>query len=276
MNKMKKYLFLLLISISSNVVFSQFLAGFSFEDNICVGSCINFTDTTSGDPVIWNWDFGTGASILTSTDQNPSNVCFNTAGVYSIQLTATNTAGVSTSTNNSITVHESPTVIAEHDTIIDLGGASNLTAASPDIGTVLWTPNTFYIDCDTCSSTFAKPEITTDYIVVFTSPNGCTAEDTISVEVNFVEGLGVPQSFSPNGDGQNDILLVKGFGFEEMLFRVYNRYGELVFESNNQADGWDGVYKNKIVNPGVFAWTIDYTLLNQAKGQLTGNVTLIR
>lgn len=273
---MKKYLFLLFITISSHSLFSQFLAGFSFEDNICVGSCINFTDTTSGDPVIWNWDFGTGASILTSTDQNPSNVCFNTAGVYSIQLTATNAAGVSTSTNNSITVHESPTVVAEHDTIIDLGGVVNLNAVSPDIGTVLWTPNTFYIDCDTCASTFAKPEVSTDYIVVFASPNGCTAEDTVSVVVNFIEGLGVPQAFSPNGDGQNDILLVKGFGFEEMLFRVYNRYGELVFESNNQADGWDGIYKNKIVNPGVFAWTIDYTLLNNEKGQLTGNVTLVR
>ena len=252
------------------------IAGFSFQDNICAGSCIDFTDTTSGNPVSWSWDFSTGATPISSTDQNPTGICFNTAGVYSIQLTVTDAGGTSVSTTNSITVFDNPTVSAELDTLIDLGGQADLIATSPNIGDFLWTPDTYYIDCDTCATTYAQPQLNTDYIVVFTDPNGCTAQDTVKVDVNFIEGIGVPQAFSPNGDGHNDQLVVKGFGIEKMSFKIYNRYGQLVFESDDQEHGWDGNFKGKEENPGVFVWTLEYRLLNNSSGILKGNTTLIR
>lgn len=252
------------------------VAGFSFADNICVGSCIDFTDTTSGNPVSWSWDFSSDGTPLSSTDQNPTNICFNTAGVFSIQLTVTDAGGTSVSTTNSITVFDVPTVTAVLDTLIDLGGEAELIATSPNIGTYLWTPNTYYIDCDTCASTYAQPQLNTDYIVIFTDPNGCTAEDTVYVTVNFIEGIGVPQAFSPNGDGNNDQLVVKGFGIDQMNFKIYNRYGQLVFESQDQEHGWDGNFKGKEENPGVFVWVLEYRLLNNSSGILKGNTTLIR
>jgi len=252
------------------------IAGFSFQDDICVGDCITFTDTSSGNPVSWLWDFGSNATPSTSTDQDPGTVCFNTVGVQQVQLTITDAGGSSVSATNNLTVHDVPTVYAELDTVIDLGGNVDLIAVSPNFGNYQWTPDTYYIDCDTCATTFATPALDVDYIVIFTDPNGCTAQDTVHVIVNFIEGIGVPQAFSPNGDGHNDLLVVKGLGIDKMVFKIYNRYGELVFESHEQTFGWDGTYKGKDENPGVFTWVLEYHLLNGSAKVVSGNTTLIR
>jgi gliding motility-associated-like protein len=264
-------------NISINVIDCEpMVAGFSYPDNICVGSCITFTDTTSGFPQSWSWDFGPDVTPSTSIVQNPETVCFNIPGVYDIQLTVTDGVGDAFSTTNSITVIESPTILAELDTLIDLGGYAELISVSPNIGNYLWTPDTYYIECDTCSSTIASPYLDTDYIVVFTDLNGCTAQDTVKVEVTFIEGIGLPQAFSPNGDGHNDQLVVKGLGIAQMNFKIYNRYGQLIFETKDQNHGWDGSFKGKDENPGVFVWVLDYELLNGTRNIAKGTTTLIR
>jgi gliding motility-associated-like protein len=258
------------------------VAGFSYPDNICVGDCITFTDTTSGTPISWAWDFGGGATPNTSTDQNPT-ACFLTAGTYDIQLTVSDAQGNNSSVTNQISVFDLPSVTAttvanQSDTIIDIGGFADLMAAGSGPGTFLWTstPDDGEIDCDTCSSTFARPEVDTDFLVTFTDANGCQMTDTVFVIVNFIEGIGVPQAFSPNGDGNNDILFVKGYGIQQMNFKVYNRYGELVFEASDQNIGWDGKFKNRDENPGVFVWVLEYTFITGNGGVLKGNTTLVR
>jgi len=264
-------------SVTINVsVCAPMIAGFSFQDDICLGDCITFTDTSSGTPIDWQWDFGSNATPQTASGQDPGTVCFNTVGIHQIQLTITDAGGTSVSVTNNLTVHDIPTVTAELDTTIDLGGSVDLIATSPNFGNYQWQPDTYFIDCDTCATTFATPEQNVDYIVVFTDPNGCTAQDTVSVTVNFIFGIGVPQAFSPNGDGNNDLLVVKGLGIDRMIFKIYNRYGQLVFESTEQTHGWDGTFKGKDENPGVFVWVLEYHLLNGQAGILKGNTTLIR
>jgi gliding motility-associated-like protein len=71
-------------------------------------------------------------------------------------------------------------------------------------------------------------------------------------------------------------LVVKGLGIDKMVFKIYNRYGELVFESQEQTFGWDGTYKGKDENPGVFTWVLEYHLLNGTSKIISGNTTLIR
>jgi gliding motility-associated-like protein len=254
------------------------LPGFVFDDIICVGDCITFTDTTSGGPVEWNWSFGGlagGGDPLSSTEQNPL-ICFNTSGIFNIQLTVTNEFGETASTTKSITVFDVPTVTAEMDTIIDLAGTADLIAVGsiPD-GDYEWFPNDF-VACETCPITTANPPSDKLYTVVLTDVNGCTAEDTVRVYVNFIESLGVPSAFSPNGDGLNDILFVKGFGFEKVNFTVYNKYGELLFESSEQNIGWDGTYLGRPQNPGVFTWVVEYEFINGRSGLKKGNTTLMR
>lgn len=251
------------------------IAGFSYQDNICVNDCITLTDTTTGNPVSWAWDFGGGASPNTSTDQNPV-VCFNSSGTYNIQLTTTDAFGANSSTTNSISVFDVPNVTATLDSIIEIGGMAELLANGSGPGSYLWTPASGDIDCDTCSSTFARPEVSTTFTITFSDINGCKAQDTVMILVNFIEGIGVPQAFSPNGDGKNDILFVKGYGIVSMNFAVYNQYGQQVFETSDQNIGWDGKFHNKDENPGVFVWVLEYTLINGNGGNLKGNTTLIR
>lgn len=251
------------------------VAGFSYNDNICEGDCITFTDTTTGTPISWLWDFGGGATPNTSTDQNPV-VCFDASGTFNIQLTTSDAGGNTSSTTNSISVFALPTVTAELDSVIDIGGEVELLAAGSGTGHYAWTPAEGEIDCDTCSSTFAKPLVDTEFWVTFTDVNGCTATDSVRVFVNFIEGIGVPQAFSPNGDENNDILFVKGYGIDQLNFKVFNRYGQLVFETSDQNIGWDGKFKGRDENPGVFAWVLEYTFITGKSGVTSGNTTLIR
>lgn len=254
-------------------------AGFSYQDLLCEGDCITFTDTSSGDPASWLWvfggPFGGGIEPGSSADQNP-RVCFNTPGTFDVQLTVTNALGESSSTTHSITVFPAPTVFAEADTIIDLGGTAMLNAVgSLPVGDYSWNPED-YIDCESCASTPASPPEDMVYEVRFTDINGCYATDTVRVFVNFIEALGVPDAFSPNGDGVNDVLFVKGFGLEKMTLVIYNKYGELVFESREQNVGWDGTFRNRPENPGVFSWVLEYQFINGQGGVLKGTTTLVK
>ena len=86
----------------------------------------------------------------------------------------------------------------------------------------------------------------------------------------------VPNTFTPNSDGNNDMLLVRGLKLDEFYFAVYNRWGELVFETNDRTVGWDGKYKGRPADVGVFGWYLKVRCLNGQEAFKKGNVTLIR
>ena len=142
-----------------------------------------------------------------------------------------------------------------------------------------WTPIESISDPNE-QNTQAKPTRTTVYTV--TANDGvCVSSDTTKVVV--IEDwvcdfpyVFVPNAFSPNNDGENDILYVRGRPITKILFRVFNRWGEKVFESQNLNDGWDGTFKGKLLDPDVY----DYYLLVECQGGLSnqqqGNVTLLR
>lgn len=97
------------------------------------------------------------------------------------------------------------------------------------------------------------------------------------IEATFRGVVDVPNAFSPNNDGSNDILYVKGFGVEYLEFKVYNRWGELVFESNSLENGWDGIYKGRAQEQEVYTYTLEAWFENGTKTDLRkGNVTLLR
>lgn len=240
---------------------------------VCAGDCISFTDESTGDPTSWSWTFE-GGSPATSTEQNPSEICFDTPGSYDITLTVTNDNG-SDQTLTTINVLELPEIEGFGDTLIDLGGSAELEAQPIDPGFVFWEPAD-YLDCDTCLNVIASPVITTTYYPSVIGANGCIGEDTVVVAVNFEEIVEVPSAFSPNNDGVNDELHVLGIGIVNMEFRVFNRYGQLVFETEDIEDGWDGTMQGEPLNQGVFVWTLTYDLINGASGEKSGNVTLVK
>lgn len=86
----------------------------------------------------------------------------------------------------------------------------------------------------------------------------------------------IPNTFTPNGDGQNDILYVRGLKVDEVYFAVYNRWGEMVFETTDKTKGWDGIYKGRPADVGVFGWYLKVKCYNGEETFKKGNVTLIR
>ena len=118
------------------------------------------------------------------------------------------------------------------------------------------------------------------YIVVITDDKGCTNTDTVTIYVKNVTcvepELFVPNAFSPNGDGINDVIYVHGNTILEMHFVIYDRWGVKVFESNEPSFGWDGTYKNKKLTPAVFDYYAEITCYNKEKFFKKGNITLLK
>ncbi len=143
--------------------------------------------------------------------------------------------------------------------------------------TFLWTPDSF-INSNTVYNPTVNPEINTIYSVKVTDENGCSNSDSVLVKVDFSDKLFIrtPNAFTPNGDRLNDCFGVRSWGtINELDFRIYNRYGQIVFRTTNPNECWNGTFKGKLQNAGVYVYTI--------KGQTTceminlkGTVMLIR
>jgi gliding motility-associated-like protein len=125
----------------------------------------------------------------------------------------------------------------------------------------------------------AYPDRPTTYTAVATS-GACKEITTVSVEAYSAgcidNDVFVPNTFTPNGDGKNDILFVRGIKVDEVYFAIYNRWGEKVFDTNDKSKGWDGIYKGRPADVGVFGWYLKVKCINGEESFRKGNVTLIR
>jgi gliding motility-associated-like protein len=140
-----------------------------------------------------------------------------------------------------------------------------------------WEPQTG-LSCSNCANPVASPFITTVYQLTVTNPDGCSVNEQITVEVNNNLVLYVPNAFSPNGDGLNDILRVFGISVKNINFSIFNRWGEKVFsmETGDLTNGWDGTYHGKPLPPGVFVYYVDAEFDDGQRKQLKGSVTILR
>jgi gliding motility-associated-like protein len=142
-----------------------------------------------------------------------------------------------------IVVQQEP-FVPNLDTAVIIGEEVILNVASDDIATYNWFPN-YEIDCSNCSEVIVKPLEPTTYEVSVTDTASCFSL-TYDVFVDIIKKytVDVPKAFTPNNDGVNDLLFVKGWGIDELiLFRITNRYGEIVFETSDKNEAWDGTYK---------------------------------
>ena len=164
------------------------------------------------------------------------------------------------------------------DTIL-AGEFSQLTAISSGATNFSWTPPES-LNMDNIKDPMASPTETTDYQVVVTSSAGCEATVTVRVIVLNPEcalpNVFVPSGFTPNNDGNNDVFMVYGFIVESLHLMVFDRWGEKVFETQNQSTGWDGTYKGKVLPPDVYGYYVKVKCINGEEYTKKGNVTLIR
>jgi gliding motility-associated-like protein len=130
----------------------------------------------------------------------------------------------------------------------------------------------------------ASPQQATIYYVTVTDPAGCRNQDSIIIYTkNFIceePYIFVPNAFTPNNDGLNDLLYVRGNVITELYFAIYNRWGEKIFETTDQNIGWDGTFKGKALPPDAYGYYLRYKCVGQGPSDdyqhKKGNVTIIR
>jgi gliding motility-associated-like protein len=177
-----------------------------------------------------------------------------------------------------------PTATPVQDPItIPVGTSTNiLMNYTGDITSYNWLPTT-RLNCTNCPAPLANPQYTTKYTVEIADRHGCanTGEITIVV-VCGKENVFIPNTFSPNGDGRNEVFYPKGTGlFRVKSMRVFNRWGEIVFEkneftANDPSAGWNGMFKGKLASPDTYIYTMEILCENNTIIPVKGNVTLLR
>lgn len=182
-----------------------------------------------------------------------------------------------------IVVYPPPTVrILERNLTGMVGTRIRITTQSSEVTRWRWTPATG-LSCVDCP----EPEITisqsANYRVHVTNPGGCESSDEVKVEpICTGDGIFVPNTFSPNGDGRNDVFYPMGSGAASIKsFKIFNRWGEQVFErinikANDPSAGWDGTYKGKSLTPDVYVYLLVILCYNNQTIDMKGNVTLLK
>ncbi|MCS6990722.1 MAG: gliding motility-associated C-terminal domain-containing protein [Chitinophagales bacterium] len=147
--------------------------------------------------------------------------------------------------------------------------------ASP--GTYQWEPSTG-LSCAQCLNPTVNLLETTTYVLTVTDSLGCTATDSLTVWVGCAEQvIFIPNVFTPNGNGLNDVLYVRTTGVEDLVFfRIYDRWGKRIFETNSLDRGWDGRYNGQEMPAGTYLYEWQARCLNGELIQGFGNVTLLR
>ena len=140
---------------------------------------------------------------------------------------------------------------------------------------------TDFLKCMTCPEQtiqITEEVETIVYEVTYSDTLGCfTKTDKYNICVEDKYTVDVPSAFTPDGFGENDIVKVKGHGIKELIyFRIYNRWGELVFETNEISKGWDGVYKGNAQGVETFVYQAKVKFYNDQFGEKGGDITLIR
>lgn len=132
------------------------------------------------------------------------------------------------------------------------------------------------IDCADCASVNASPLETQTYTLSIVDEDGCTADTTFEIIVRNDQVFYVPSAFTPNGDGVNETFSVKSDGVVDFKFQIFDRWGNLVFETTDVNEEWDGTFRGSALPPDVFVYRVYADFLDKSSLRKKGSLTLIK
>ena len=248
----------------------------SSATSICDGSSVNLF--ANGAP-LYEWSPSIGLSSTTS-----ANVTARPRQNVTYQVIGRDLRGCFSDTMQiPVRVHPIPTVNAGPDVTTTINTPVDLVPTiSADVTSVTWYPtsNNFR---NIYPGITVKPTVTTDYTVEVENAGGCKAEDRIRVNVVYARAdVFVPNAFSPNGDGVNDVFYPRGTGIYRVRnLRIFNRWGEVVFErsgfqANDPNSGWDGRSRGARLNPDTYIYVMEIIADNSTTQVFKGDVTMLQ
>ncbi|MCH2083407.1 MAG: gliding motility-associated C-terminal domain-containing protein [Saprospiraceae bacterium] len=245
---------------------------FGADVSICKGESIEL-EVFGSDEVNWSPAIGLDCTSCTNPLASPEETI-----TYTIQ--AVTCGGALVETSLTVEVLEQPTIDAGTGQTITPGQSVDLAATGEwGDGQVQWDGPQGII-CQDCPRVSVSPASSSIYQASVSNQYGCLASDTIHIQLRLdcIKGdFFIPNTFSPNGDGTNEEFYITAYTSANLEYlRIYDRWGELMFETNDFNQRWDGTFRGKKLNPGVYVYYMRVKCPDEESYERFGNVTLIR
>ena len=265
------------ISVS---VYNNSTAGFSYQVGLgCARDTVSFINTSQY-ASSYTWYFGDGFSLTSAAGSIVHYYLpVHTTTSFIVQLDALNDKCASDSTTQVIDLGPSVfpkflTNVTSDETILH-GNSVQLNADGALY--YYWSPNDGSLTDPNISNPVATPSDSTLYTVYGYDNQGCKDSAFVSIGVRYFEPIFIPSAFTPNGDGINDVFSVARLKLTRLvLFSVYNKWGQLVFNTTDPKKGWDGTFNGEPQDIGVYNYLIIAAESDGVNKTYKGDVTLIR
>lgn len=263
-------------TITKQVVVNPNPTALFTNDPVCEMAPTQFYDNSfipSGTITSWNWEFYNGA---VETDQNPVTT-YPVSGTFPVTLTVTSAFGCTGNITSNITVNPSPNAdfsLTPNPALV----LENVYFIDESTGNAIvdwyWNFGDGQGDNDQNTSHDYSDGGNFPITLIVTDVNGCVDTATRILSIALLPVL--PTGFSPNNDGENDVFIIRGGPFKSVDFKIYNNWGQLIYQSDDALEGWDGKYLDEEVPLGVYTWTFSVEMPNGQIISKSGDVTLIR
>ena len=251
--------------------------------SFCPGESAEVISNITCPSLTYNWSNGdTGTSTIATSE-----------GTLSLTISGDGTCDL----YDEVEVIFLPAPIIDAGPDVTMSAGESVELFSTGATDPVWSPPS-YLSCTDCISTIATPPVSTTYYVTGVGDNGCTGIDSVRVIISEIDDPGtdnpsiddnedpfdpdaevylyVPNAFTPNGDGGNDVFLPQGGPFQDYSFKIFNRWGNLVFETTDPSQAWDGSFEGVLVPVDVYVYQIMYTVNDYERHEVFGHVTVLR
>ena len=246
----------------------------------CAPVCVNFADSANSHSGC-QWNFGDGNTSVSCITSH----CFKTQGNYHVRVNVTDSNRCKNTGYSIVMVY--PVPVADFDADPQPSDIFNPLIHFTDLssGAMITSWNWNFADTTNHPSSLQNPSYT--YVtpgvfnaqLIVTSNYGCKDSITKPITISDEDAFYIPNAFSPNNDGHNDIFFPKGEGITDYKLYIFDRWGNQLFYSTDFYKGWDGRYQfksNEILQEDVYVWKIEVKTFNGKDRQLSGTVTLIK
>jgi gliding motility-associated-like protein len=268
------------VTVKNMTIFPLPVANFTLKDLSCPDSA--FVIEGSGSP-------GISGTLSGTLLPSPGSFSFSNINTFSLVTSAKQSTTYSLTVRDEndcesnpvyrdILIQKEPRKI-NWDTTIVVGQQASLNAYSGSNFTYTWTPEISNLNCLNCYNPVSSSTVDITYSVVVTDhPLGCfETTNTFRIKILPKSSLDVPTAFTPNGDGVNDIIYADGWGIKKLIyFRIYDRWGQLLFETEDLKIGWDGRYQGVIQNIETYVYQVEAENYLNERINKSGTFKLIR